>query len=125
MEIEIGEYVRIKHMYNETKIAKIKAILSKDPCYKDMQMYEIDVVHQHSNGHFKSHKIYEEDIIKHSKNIIELIEVDDIGIMNCYGLKVKKFITKDDILELKCRNYELLSIITKEPIKQIEYRIKE
>lgn len=46
--IKVGDYVRIKYMYRQTKIARIKKILEKDPCYHDMQMYQIDVVHQQS-----------------------------------------------------------------------------
>lgn len=73
--IEKGEYVRIKHMYNEQKIARIEKVLDKDACYSNMQMYQIDTLHQHSNGHYPSFEIYEEDILKHSRNIIDLVEV--------------------------------------------------
>lgn len=111
MEIEVGEYVRIE----AGKFYKIlSAVKNTFLCIEIRgNATKIEVLSDL------------EPVVKHSKNIIDLIEVDDIGIMNCYGLKVKKFITNDDILELKCRNYELLSIITKEQIKQIEYRIEE
>ena len=62
-------------MYNETKIARIIKVLDKDPCYKNMQMYQIDVIHQKSNGHFSSHNIYQEDILKHSFDIKKIMEV--------------------------------------------------
>lgn len=119
-EISINEYVRTPEEGFIGKLVKInKGVLN---------YYKIDVGREikRTNG-MSDNYIYSRDGfgLKHSKNIIDLIEVDDIGIMNCYGLKVKKFITKDDISELKFRNYELLSIITKEQIKQIEYRIKE
>ena len=140
MDIEVREYVRIKHMYNGTKIAKIKAILSKDPCYKDMQMYEIDVVHQHSNGHFKSHKIYEEDIIKHSKNIIDLIEVGDFvngneiteisqdpfvkGQINLWtDIELRDVYGDYERLKYICD--DIKTIVTKEQFSQMEYKLEE
>lgn len=60
---------------------------------------------------------------KYSPNIIDLIEVGDWGIMNCYGLIVKKVITQDDILELKTGNYQLLKILTKERFESESYEV--
>ena len=133
--IEVGEYVRIKHMYNNQKIAKIKGILNKDPYYKNMQMYLIDVIHQHDNGHFKSYKIYEEDIIKHSKNIIDLIEVGDY----VNGQLIEKIYKKEndriyyEFLEHEDGSFEIMemcelknikSIVTKEQFENMEYRLE-
>ena len=73
--IKVGDYVRIKYMYRQTKIARIKKILEKDPCYHNMQMYLVDVGVKHSNSDFESSRIYEEDIINYSSKIIELVEI--------------------------------------------------
>lgn len=114
-EISINEYVRTIDGY----IRKVEQVNRKGSydglCHG---AYNVDIPYKYSQG------ISAKKIKSHSPNIIDLIEADDIGIMNCYGLKVKKFITKDDILELKFRNYELLSIITKEQMEAIKYVIK-
>ena len=70
------------------------------------------------------------NIVKHSKNIIDLIEVGDYvngikvtGIMSGYV-----YLDKIDIETKKVKtltDYQIKSIITKEQIKQIEYVIKE
>lgn len=138
--IKVGEYVRIKHMYNNQKIAKIEQILDKDPCYKNMQMYLIDVTHQYNNGHFPSKKIYKEDIIKHSKNIIDLIEVGDF----VNGDEIT-YINKDPFIKeqinlwidryeidsfgdssrIKYLNEDIKTVVTKEQMKSMEYRLEE
>ena len=56
--IEVGEYVRIK----KGKIDKV----TNDNCYMPQYI------------ECKKSLLYKEDIIKHSKNIIDLIEVGDI-----------------------------------------------
>ena len=132
MEIEAGEYVRINHMYNEQKIAKIVKILDKDPCYKNMQMYQIDVIHQKGNGHFRSFKIYEEDIVKHSKDVIDLIEEGDY-VNGEYVAVIEK--NKEGNITDICYEEEnegqlysigdIKSIVTKEMFSQIEYKVKE
>ena len=75
--IKVGDYVRIKYMWKRTKIGRIEQILDKDPCYYDMQMYLVDVGVKHSNSDFESSRIYEEDIIDYSSEIIELVEIGD------------------------------------------------
>lgn len=101
--IEVGEYVRtdIGVIYKYTEEEK------DDLQLKDFRFY--------NDGR----------IVKHSKNIIDLIEEDDIGIMNYNGMIFRKFITLDDILELKVGHYKLLRLVTKEQYKSVEYIVKE
>ncbi len=61
-KIKIGEYIRTKNGI----IGKVIALLGKDCCYKNMNTYEIDTIFG---------DVYEEDIEKHSNNIIDLIEI--------------------------------------------------
>ena len=66
--IQVGEYVRVSHLYRETKIARIIRILDKDPCYHNMQMYLTDSVVQHDNSCFPSMQIYKKQLISATSN---------------------------------------------------------
>ena len=66
----------------------------------------------------------ERNIKNHSYRLADLAEPGDIGVMDCYGLQVKKFLTQDDILELKFKNYELLGILTKEQFNREKYVVE-
>lgn len=139
--IKVGDYVRIKHMYRQTKIAKITKILEKDPCYHDMQMYQIDVVHQHSNGHFPAYKIYEEDILDYSSDIKKLIYEGDLikipdGIFEVIfdksyeklGILVPNetcLSIKHSALEFIFSEYKDVGILTKENFDVMNYVIGE
>lgn len=124
--IKVGDYVRIKYMYRQTKIAKITKILEKDPCYHDMQMYQIDVVHQKSNGHYPAHEIYEEDIIDYSSDIIKLVEIGDYvngcrvlgNVANMYLEVSTSDFSNDRILP-----HNIKSILTKENFDAMNYVI--
>jgi len=131
--IKIGDYVRIKYMGKRTKIGRIEQILEKDPCYKDMQLYQIDVVHQHSNGHFPSYEIYEEDIIDYSSEIIELVEIGDY-VNGCkvtdkyYSYGGKELLLDAIGIEghsLALTNIDIQSILTKENFDVMNYVIGE
>jgi hypothetical protein len=127
MGIEKGDYVRVSYMYGNTKIAKIEKILDKDPCYKNMQMYRIDRSVQHDSASYISSKIYKEDIIKHSKNLIDVIKVGDVITTNNLCGEIAKI--KEDKIWLACSDCcyveNIKSIITKEQIKEMEYKINE
>lgn len=105
-EIKVGEYIR-------TKNGKIRKLISTVAQYYITDKLSIMEDNQYEIQNIK----------KHSFNIIDLIEKDDVGIMNCYGLLVKKFITESDILELKLGNYELLKVVTKEQFEKVEYKL--
>lgn len=114
-DIKVGEYIRTK----EDGIKKVHYINPR----ATVNRYEVKANGVDKEGDEYYIIIKTTHILKHSFNIIDLIEVDDIGILVCYGLKVKKFITKDDILELKLGNYQLLSLVTKEQFESIKYEV--
>ena len=123
MEIEVGEYVRTK-----------MGTIGKFKYYGDDK----------ENIYFKNDRgttcVYEKEIVKHSKNIIDLIEVGDFvngdkiteisqdpfvkGQINLWtDIELRDVYGDYERLKYICD--EIKSIITKEQIKQIEYRIKE
>ena len=101
-EIKVGEYCRTKNGL----IAKLI----------EPQVYEIND---------KECIEFLEDIVKHSSNLIDIIEVNDIGIMNYNGIVFQKFVSRDDIVALKLKEYKLLEILTKEQFESISYKVKE
>lgn len=109
MRIPIGEYVR-------TENGLIAKAISSEYEYKDN--YKQDFDNEILNDWYN-----DEIIVKNSQNIIDLIEVGDLAIMNCYGLIIKKVITQDDIWELKTGNYQLLKILTKEKFDSESYEV--
>lgn len=110
--IEVGEYVRTKqgHIY------KVKSV------YKDM-IWWCDLTW-----------IDEKDIIKHSKKLIDLIEVGDY----VNGYRVDKIVENldDDRNSFvicneylgkmqKYKTYQIRGIVTKEQFANMEYRLEE
>ena len=131
--IKVGDYVRIKYMGKRTKIGRIEQILDKDPCYYDMQMYLVDVGVKHSNSDFESSRIYEEDIIDYSSEIIELVEIGDY-VNGCkvvdkyysYGGENMLLDIADNDTNSHClENNDIRSILTKEDFDIMKYVIKE
>lgn len=136
-KIEVGEYVRIKDCRFGIKIAKVTKILEKDPCYKNMQIYKIDSSHKYSYGSYISHEIYKEDIIKHSSNIIDLIEVGDY--VNGERVEAVDYtedeqgnyidvlgtmeIEDDFAYPIILRNEDINSIVTHQQFKEMEYKV--
>jgi len=110
IKIEIGEYVRTKNGYilkNTIKEHKhiIDGIINQNEKYK----YEFD------------------NIEKHSKNIINLIEVGDY----VNGYKVE-FIQNNEIIYNRNHPYkinllakDIKSIVTHERFEQMEYKLEE
>ena len=113
-DIEVGEYVRTK----TGRIFKITA-------YDETQNKYHSVIEHVWNI------IFPRDIIKHSKNIIDLIEVGDY----VNGWKVLSIVTtldKPEEIGFKFLGFDNLlfdinikSIVTKEQFKQIEYIVEE
>ena len=113
--IEVGEYVRTK----QGEIAKIVDTNMFDKTiYKDIQ----------------GAKYYLEDIVNHSKNIIDLIEVGDY--VNGYRILEKTKIKNNEmqiciLKDNNCSNWRtvndktLKSIVTKEQFASMEYKVKE
>lgn len=68
------------------------------------------------------------NVVKHSKNIIDLIEVDDIvKVLDIDLIRILKLDNEEEIEmfkeELEENNYKLLSIVTKEQFANIEYKV--
>lgn len=120
MEIEVGEYVRI----NGGKILKFYKfgtlrVGGRNPIY-----YKTIITS--NRGHYKYDKI-----IKHSKNIIDLIEVGDY----VNGCEVMNIYKPKDIWEAieveinsKCTRcfleHEIKSIVTKEQFNSVKYEVE-
>ena len=110
-EIKIGEYVRTR----DGRIFKVKQI---------NEGYLIEDIEYGGLGCFIEYAV------KHSFNIIDLIEVEDI-------VKVKdhdwiRVFNIDDKITLKSfiedceeNNWTLMSIVTKEQFQSVEYRLEE
>ena len=125
MAIEKGEYVRILYLGRLTQIAKITKILEKDPGYHNMQMYQIDINTKHDGCSYWSNKIYREDIIKHSRNIGDLIKKGDY-VNGEYVIWVNKYIIHTAENDYKIYETDgIESVITKEQMKHLEYRLEE
>lgn len=134
MEINIGDYVR-------TPKQGIFIISHINKPFKDDDENKVCLC-QNSKVAFASINTIKQ--LKHSKEIIDLIQEDDLieieyetsdkaiqnevvqVIRNFQGiLYVNTFVGKFFIQDLEHYNRKILSITTKEQIKQIEYRIKE
>lgn len=129
--IKVGDYVRIKYMGKRTKIGRIIQILDKDTCYHNMQMYLVDVGVKHSNSDFESSRIYEEDIIDYSSEIIKLVEIGDY-VNGCkvidkyYSYRGKELLLDAIRIEghsLALTNIDIQSILTKESFDTMNYVI--
>lgn len=115
MELRIGDYVRtIKY-----GIRKIEMVID-EPDRKGIRFNDTD-------GWNKG--VPEEDIIKSSPNIIDLIEVGDIikGIGNMI-FSVINVDYKDKIIygiDFWCEEKDIKSIVTREMFESIAYKVKE
>lgn len=121
-EIEVGEYIR-------TKDGKIGVIGFPDD-EDEENMFKQRQFEWYSNG--KSYDLIKEnEIIKHSKNIIDLIEEGDILKLKEKNTIIWLGIEKEDaqlnhkeiMHSIKNKEVELLSIVTKEQFKSVEYEV--
>jgi len=109
--IEVGEYVRIKN----GRIRKVKSTVA--------QYYITDRLNINEDNQYTI-----ENITKHSKNIIDLIEVGDYvkskdgieGKVDFVMLPLKIFVNGEEVL-----NGDIKSIVTKEQFKNIEYIVED
>lgn len=115
MKIEIGEYIRTK----DGIIAKLEDIQD--------EAYWFDRVIYCSYGEaidFLTTKELPKYIVKHSKNIIDLIEVGDF--VNGHKIN-KKYVNSDNILCFEIEGEETIievkSIVTKQQFSNMEYRL--
>lgn len=113
-KIEIGEYVRTKK--------GISKLLGLGLVYGT---FEVD-----KNGIYRSNNSFSDfierkDIIKHSKNIIDLIEIGDyvnsVQVKSIINTDIKHLILKDVLCCVY--NKDIKTIVTKEQFASIEYKI--
>lgn len=125
MEIEVGEYIKD----NKSNIGKVIEIF-KGHC---TAKYHIEFK---GNVKVKRQYLSTKTIIKHSKNIIDLIEVGDIvnghKVMAVYLEGENKYIKLNDAYSIKnkftgIRTYskDIKTILTKEQYNQNCYRLEE
>ena len=113
MEIEVGDYVRSRagHFYKITRIDENGLIYwNKIQCGWSMEQLK-DIV------------------VKHSKNIIDLVEVGDIVHIKDVLHEDITYIWSEDYLKALKEDIQngikLVSILTKEQMQSIEYKVEE
>lgn len=113
MEIEVGDYVRTRagHFYKITRIDENGLIYwNKIQCGWSMEQLK-DIV------------------VKHSKNIIDLVEVGDIVHIKDVLHEDITYIWSEDYLKALKEDIQngikLVSILTKEQMASIEYKVEE
>ena len=118
--IEVGEYVRLKN----GKIIKFKKFSTSGYSrYRGTDLRDVKTIIDTKGSHFKY-----DNIIKHSKNIIDLIEEGDYvisqdgieGKVEFVMLPLKIFVDGEEVL-----NDDIKSIVTKEKFEAMEYKVKE
>ena len=136
-EIEVGDYVRTK----DGLIAKLINIDEDEYCFDNKIKWYYE---------YYSKEVYAEDwkdfvkyeVVKHSPNIIDLIEVGDI--IRVEGLKHAKEVIEDkfyrydvfgnDVRAIiddsgygnyskQIKDYKILSVVTHEQYKEMEYKV--
>jgi hypothetical protein len=121
-EIQVGEYVRTK----SGKIGKVLDITNVTMQKRKKYLIKWDI----STAYYISL-----NIVKHSPNIIDLIEVGDyVNGLKVYDIeKAENMVTKKDCIAINMQNlgstilYEksIKSIVTKEQFKSMEYEVEE
>ena len=135
-EIEIGEYFR-----NRYGIAQVVDIEEKDEIKILVFNRNIVFFVDSKTGKTKDDKLYNKlalldninlNKVKHSKDIIDLIEVGDYvngnKVIDIAQTPVKAVYTEDReqrLALIPIVNEQIEIVVTKEQIKQIEFRIKE
>ena len=139
--IEVGEYVRTKTGI----IGKIQYVeyveIDKGHKVLDECTFDRPIYYEYGEGYYRIYddEEFEEVILNHSKNIIDLIQPGDY--VNGYKIvnieKEYYNLNLDKVLPLKNPNLiigneeglltinEILSIVTKEQFKSIEYKVGE
>lgn len=125
MEIKVNDYVRCKN----GRIAKIKAI-ENNFIYFDGEIYR-----QNGTPMFECETCFSDFIVKHSKNIIDLIECGDyvnghkvLDIMEDMQtgeihLEMPMDYTNEELGDCTIYNKDIKSVLTKEQFSSLEYII--
>lgn len=116
-ELEIGEFVRTKNGIID-KIENYSLGCCVWHCVKGMCIDRCNTIGTHLT-----------DIVKHSKNIIDLVEVGDIvHIKDVLHEDITHIWSEDYFKALKediQNGIKLVSILTKEQMASIEYKVEE
>lgn len=122
--LKIGDYFRLK----EGLIGKIVKDLGKDAVYKNMNHYLSDSIWLHG---IWSYYIYQEDVKKSSKDILDLLEIGDLLYVDispddCGGIVVPRIAeTKHELNNmlgfLRSGEWILKGIVTKEHLEKSCY----
>lgn len=122
-EIKIGEYVRTREGY----LGKLIAINEQDYNY-----LVVDTTREIRSDEYPATYLYlkNEDIVKHSKNIIDLIEVGDIievqtGLYNKYKTIIQDEDTLISMQESLKKFLTIKVIVTHQQFEQIKYIVEE
>lgn len=124
MNIEVGEYIRTKQGdISKVRYVDEESIFLEDSVWSKNDLYE------------KTGVLYfdDEEIVKHSKNIIDLIEVGDYvngarAVSEKYHYNNINFIDVDNKIsygwgEGAIMESEIESIVTKQQFSNMEYRV--
>lgn len=118
--IEVGEYVRLKN----GKIIKFKKFsTSKYSRYRGEDLRDVKTIIDTKGSHFKY-----DNILKHSKNIIDLIEVGDYinySMVDMISYDRKRICLESEEGYINTDNLKIESVVTKEQFANIEYRLEE
>lgn len=110
MEIEVGEYIRTN---KDVEILRITEVRKENKCITDKYPYVILQLNR--------------DFTKHSKNIIDLLEVGDIVKTGVETIFIIAFEDKENLEYFKelYKNDQdtILSILTKEQYEQNSYKL--
>ncbi len=122
-EIKIGEYVRTREGY----LGKLIAINEQDYNY-----LVVDTTREIRSDEYPATYLYlkNENIVKHSKNIIDLIEVGDIievqtGLYNKYKTIIQDEDTLISMQESLKKFLTIKVIVTHQQFEQIKYIVEE
>ena len=115
-EIKVGDYVRLDRNQGINKIIDLD----------DDYYYVLDNEIADEWGDITCVLRKEEldkDILKHSPNIIDVLEIGDIVTMKYRHLDVTKPLNETDITDLKSGELKLVSVVTHESFNSIKYEV--
>ena len=116
-EIKVGEYVRSLVNGEISKVLEVSNLLEES----NIKYYK--------TGKFTGFCSTEDYNVKHSSNIIDLIEVGDYvngkEVIGKFYEESLKVLILDTRLNAKCRSKDIKTIVTKEQFANAEYRLEE
>lgn len=113
-EIKVGEYVRLARSQGIRKIEEIE---------DDIYILDDWIADDYGDGTTYLRKSEKDMIIKHSPNIIDVLEIGDIVTMKYRHLDVIKPLNETDIADLKSGELKLASVVTHESFNSIKYEV--